>query len=313
MLRSNSKKILTLICIVFLCIALSVPAFAATEIPAPTPDFYVNDFAGILSQETHDTIMSLGPALADQTGAQVVVVTMNTLNGDDLLKFATDMYRSYGIGDKEHNRGLLMLIVKEDRDFKIEVGYGLEGVLNDAKLGRLTDSYIIPYLKNDQWDEGVINGYNAILEELKVEFSAELDNAKPFEYEEPSFIESFFSDWSGYALSAAPISLIIALILTKRREKGKMSKKAANRCIGGWLLALTIGFLIAFGFWVTLFMLFCSGIAALLGAAAAQPGGSYGTSSSYGSNTHRSSSSSGSSGYSGGGGSSGGGGISRKF
>ena len=68
---------------------------------------------------------------------------------------------------KKKNNGVLMLLSIQDRKSRIEVGYGLEGALNDAKTGRIQDNYMIPYFKEDNWHDGIKNGYNAILSEVE--------------------------------------------------------------------------------------------------------------------------------------------------
>ena len=69
---------------------------------------------------------------------------------------------------------MLLLLALEEREFRIEVGYGLEGALNDAKTGRIQDDYIIPYLKDDNWDEGIRNGYSKILQEVSNEYGVDV-------------------------------------------------------------------------------------------------------------------------------------------
>ena len=79
--------------------------------------------------------------LEKQTGAQIVVVTVQNLEGQSLEEYATELFRNYGIGDKEKNNGVLLLCAYEERQFRIEVGYGLEGTLTDGKTGRIQDEY----------------------------------------------------------------------------------------------------------------------------------------------------------------------------
>ena len=132
----------------------------------PTNQFYVNDYANIIDSEVEEYIMSRSVSLANETGAQIVVVTVPSLEGENLEKYATDLLRSFGIGDKEKNNGLLLLLALEERQFRVEVGYGLEVVLPDGLTGRYQDQYIIPYLKNNDWDNGIKNGYTAFYKKL---------------------------------------------------------------------------------------------------------------------------------------------------
>lgn len=157
------KKIIVITLLNLLIMLLLIPYSLAVN---PTRDFYVNDYAQILSNETEKHIIEKNVSLAAQTGAQIVVVTVPNLEGRDLESYATDLFRRFGIGDKKENNGLLLLLALEEREFRVEVGYGLEGILPDGKTGRMQDEYIIPYLKNNEWDKGVLNGFNAFLKEV---------------------------------------------------------------------------------------------------------------------------------------------------
>ena len=152
-------------------IALGFCAGYASAIVPQSELFYVNDAANILSAETEDYIFTQSLALADATTAQIVVVTVPNLEGRDLEGYATELFRSYGIGDAEKNNGLLILLALEDRQVRIEVGYGLEGALPDAKTGRLQDEYMIPYFKENNFDEGMLNGYKAFFREVAKEYN----------------------------------------------------------------------------------------------------------------------------------------------
>ena len=115
----------------------SVFAFTVVE---PTNNFYINDYANILSSETEKYILEKSSTLANKTNAQIVVVTIPSLNGASLEEYATTLFRKFGIGDKKENNGLLLLLALEERQMRIEVGYGLEGILPDGKTGRFQDS-----------------------------------------------------------------------------------------------------------------------------------------------------------------------------
>ena len=132
----------------------------------PTSEFYVNDYADILDDETEEYIVSHSKYLESKTGAQIVVVTVKNLEGKDLESYATELFRKFGIGDKDKNNGLLLLLALEERKFRVEVGYGLEERLTDGLTGRYQDQYIIPYLKNDDWNTGIKNGYSAFYKNL---------------------------------------------------------------------------------------------------------------------------------------------------
>ena len=141
--------------------------------PQPTEAFFVNDFADVLSQETEQMILQKGAALAEKTKAQVVVLTVNSLNNEPIEQYALNLGREWGIGDEEDNTGVLLLLAVEERETRIEVGYGLEGRLPDSKAGRFLDTYAIPYFREDNFDAGVRETYAALVNEVYVEFGLE--------------------------------------------------------------------------------------------------------------------------------------------
>ena len=301
-------------------ISLIYPA-AAAEIPAHTDDFYVNDFSGVLSAEAREYILNTNLDLNRKTGAQVVVVTMKSLNGDNLEQFATDMFRTYGIGDREKNNGILLLVITGDRQLRIEVGYGLESVINDAKAGRILDEEVIPYLKKNQWQKGILSGFNAIMKEVAAASGVEVpvnDAAvnelpavapKTTAKEEPPF----WKVWDYMMMIAMGISAIAGGVF------GAVLPYKSRYGIAPYLILVSLGFGIAYNIFIGLTAFFACGLFTLIGWAVTGKIDGPSTPvrrSGHSSHSHHSRSSSGSSShssYSGGGGSSGGGGASRSF
>ena len=130
--------------VLWLTIWLCIPASAAIRWN-PTDRFFVNDFADVISSEDEDRIYQAGVQLYEKTKAQVVAVTVPTLDGMDISDFGVQLGRQWGVGDKEKNNGVLLIFALEERRVRIEVGYGLEGALTDAKTGRLLDQYALPH------------------------------------------------------------------------------------------------------------------------------------------------------------------------
>lgn len=171
----NKKIKYILILAIFSIVLVTNSSYA---IVSQTKEFYVNDSANLLSAETEDYIINMNKTLEKQTGAQIVVVTVQNLEGQSLEEYATELFRDYGIGDKEKNNGVLLLCAYEERQFRIEVGYGLEGTLTDGKTGRIQDEYIIPYLKENNFNDGIRNGFNAVLKEVENEYGITIEGAE---------------------------------------------------------------------------------------------------------------------------------------
>lgn len=138
------KKAAAAFCGVLWCVMLfCVPASAA--IPwTPTDRFFVNDFADVISAEDEERIYQAGVQLFEKTKAQVVAVTVPSLEGMDIRDFGVQLGREWGVGEKEKDTGVVLILALEERQVRIEVGYGLEGILTDAKTGVILDEYARP-------------------------------------------------------------------------------------------------------------------------------------------------------------------------
>ncbi len=168
----------TVIAVLFFLI-LSPIGQAAISIPQVPSQTYVLDQANVLNDETEQTIVQLSTQLQQLTKAQVVVVTLESLNGVALEDYSLAILRGWGIGDEKLNNGLLILVSPSDRVSRIEVGYGLEGALPDAKTGQIQDEYMIPYFENSDFDSGILNGYAAIVKVIAQEYNVELNVSSP--------------------------------------------------------------------------------------------------------------------------------------
>ncbi|MCL2335072.1 MAG: TPM domain-containing protein [Endomicrobia bacterium] len=169
------KQILFAIAFLF----LFAPLVAEVKIPSkPGSSIYVQDYAGVLNAEIKSKIETDSEWLESKSKAQIVVVTVDSLNGAALEDYSLEILREWGIGDKNLNNGVLILVAIGDRKSRIEVGYGLEGVLTDAKTGRIQDEYMLPYFKEGKYGEGIANGYNAVLSEVLKEYGLKYDNLK---------------------------------------------------------------------------------------------------------------------------------------
>lgn len=177
--------------------------------PNPTTDFYVNDYANVLSSDTKAFILSNGVALEEKTTAQVAVATITSLEDRTIEEYSLELSRAWGIGDKEKNNGVLILLAPNERKIKIEVGYGLEGAINDSKAGRLMDQYALPYLKDNDWDKGIHNLYSAVLNEVYTEYGLTLpSDVKPIVTDKNT---SSSNNWGSIILVLIVIIIISSL------------------------------------------------------------------------------------------------------
>ena len=127
------------------------------------PQGFVSDWAGVFSAEQKADLDNRLAALKQANGAELSVVVLKTLQGGEINDFAAKLFAQWGIGQKGKDNGVLLLAAIDDHKMRIEVGYGLEGVLNDAKSGRIQDEYIIPRFKEGNYAQGLSDGVDALV------------------------------------------------------------------------------------------------------------------------------------------------------
>ncbi len=126
----------------------------------------LNDFAHLFSNSDSAQIQSLLDRLESDTTAQVVVVTMNTTAPDTPAEYRTKLFQAWGIGQKDKDNGLLILYSQQEHRIEVEVGYGLEGILPDSKVGSLLDQYYVPLRDQNQTVQGIIAFTKAVSQEI---------------------------------------------------------------------------------------------------------------------------------------------------
>lgn len=136
---------------IFLAILVSAiaPAYAA-----PTQDMMVTDNGEMLTEQDEQEISEMLYSINRQTGIEYLVYTIKSLNGEDIETCANRLFRTAGLGDKEKDNGLLLLISYDDRKFRLEVGYGLEGDIPDTQAANIINT-MTPYFKEGNYGDGV--------------------------------------------------------------------------------------------------------------------------------------------------------------
>lgn len=127
---------------------------------------YVCNPAGVLSQAACDSIDAMLYALEQQTGIETVVAALPSIGEEDCFDFCHKLLNQWGVGKKEKNNGLVVLLVTDQRCIQFYTGYGLEGVLPDAICKRIQTRYMIPFLKDGEWDAGMVAGLKATCRQL---------------------------------------------------------------------------------------------------------------------------------------------------
>jgi uncharacterized protein len=167
-----------LVCVILL-LGPSVLLTAESVNTLPSPTGYVNDFAGVLSPSTKQSVENLCTEVDRQAHAQIAVVTIKTIDGDQSIEeFATALEDKWKVGAKGTDRGVLMLLVMTPRRGRIEVGYGLEGILNDAKVAAIGRS-MVPAATQGDYNTAVPLGVGQIAQDIATDAGVTLTQVQP--------------------------------------------------------------------------------------------------------------------------------------
>jgi uncharacterized protein len=153
LINRRIPKIAAVFAAVALCIALPV---AALTVPSYTAR--VMDEAGVLSSSEKSEITSYLESLEDTTGIQIAVLTIPSLENEDLESYSIKVAQTWKLGDREKDNGALLLIAYAEHKVRIETGYGLEEKLTDAKCGLIIRNVITPKFRSGKYGEGIIEG-----------------------------------------------------------------------------------------------------------------------------------------------------------
>ena len=135
-------------------ILLAILAVAPRELAVPKNDGWVTDLAGMLSPTQERELETLMESYKQGTTHEIALLTIPSLEGDDLERFALRVGREWGIGGKGKNNGAILVVSKADRAVRIEVGRGLEGNLTDSISGRIIRNVIVPEFKQGRFAAG---------------------------------------------------------------------------------------------------------------------------------------------------------------
>ena len=203
--------------LLLVCAALAAPDF-------PQLTGRVVDTAGLLDAGTEASLTEKLDALEKQTTNQVVVVTLKSLGGETIETYGFQLGRHWGIGQKDQNNGALLIVAVKERKVRIEVGYGLEGIMSDAVSKSIIDLVIVPKFRVGNFSGGIIDGADMIINVLSgnaAELEARKKRAPPKSNDYPELSHwVFFIIWG--ALFFGPVGFaILAPILGEKIGKGR--------------------------------------------------------------------------------------------
>ncbi len=167
----------------FLIVGLAL-ALGAEPVSQLRPTGYVNDFAHVLEPSTIAQLTSIYQQIDQKAHAQIAVVTINSLEGSDIESYAVDLFKKWGIGSKSTDHGVLILLAVKDRKYRIEVGYGLEPILPDGKVGGFGRE-AVPYLRQNEYNSALILMTSRVADVIAQDAGVTLTGARPQAPAEP--------------------------------------------------------------------------------------------------------------------------------
>jgi uncharacterized protein len=192
---------------------------------------YVTDLANVISPATKAQLEALCAEVQQKTGAQIAVVTINSLDGQSKEDYAADLYKHLGVGSKQSNRGVLLLVAPKERQYRIEVGYGLEPVINDARAGDIGRA-MVPALRQQDYSAAIVLATTRLAQLIAADKGVQLNGVPANKPRAPSSGVSWWVPWL--------IIVIIFLIIRALSRAGPGGRGGPRSGGGGsalpWLL-----------------------------------------------------------------------------
>jgi len=155
----SKRFLIALFLNLYACISL---AAASTPEPPAVPRDYVVDLAGVMPGDTQARLNAYLKELEQKTSAQVLVLTVETLNGQSIEEFSFQTKEQWRLGQKGKDNGVLIVVAVKDRKYRFEIGYGLESVLPDSMVGSIGREYMVPYFKRGDYGTGIYTAAIAV-------------------------------------------------------------------------------------------------------------------------------------------------------
>ncbi len=163
----KEKKLFNSLRFVLLIVFFALPSLVFAKVNVPVQTAWIMDNANIIDSATKAQLETYLESINEKTGVQIAVFTVNSIKevaGEDLTieEYATSVFEKWGLGQKNKDNGILLLVAMDSRSLRIEVGYGLEEVLTDTKCGLIIRNFIAPEFKNGDYSAGIKTGVETI-------------------------------------------------------------------------------------------------------------------------------------------------------
>lgn len=172
-LRAKKWKVASFLLFSLLVLILITSPLNSEELPLPIG--YVNDFAGVMDEASKARITEIARALREATGAEIAVATVETIAPyASIEEYSIELATKWGIGKRGEDTGILFLLAMKERKVRLEVGYGLEGIIPDGLAGQIIDRSVLPSLKEGDYGTGLLRGVEAVAGIIAKEYNVDL-------------------------------------------------------------------------------------------------------------------------------------------
>lgn len=227
----KARRIISILAALVLCAALASSAFAIVD---QSDSFYAADYANVLSSSTEQMIIDYNGALEQQCqGAQIVVVTVDYLDGMTSDAYAYQLFNSWGVGSSEYNNGMLLLLAVQENKAWLAYGLGLNSLLSSQSVDSMLNEYFWPDFDKGNYDNAVTKLFNALLNWYDDEYNSSVANAGTVQSAAGSS-NNYSGDYYTYGISYAirrivRIGIIVLILLVVFGGNGR------GRGGGSWL------------------------------------------------------------------------------
>jgi uncharacterized protein len=156
----------------FILLFLSQVCFGQANLPMPS--HYVADYTGAVTDADEKKLNGVLQELEQKTGVQYIILTVRTTGGVPIEQFSIELAQKWQLGQTDKDNGMLFTIATEDRRYRFEVGYGLEGFITDAYCGRVQREVLAPYLRKNQYSRGILEANFQVINRIAEEYNVEL-------------------------------------------------------------------------------------------------------------------------------------------
>jgi uncharacterized protein len=155
-------------------VTLILTGLSNAQVEVPTPKNFVADYANVVNDTHERELNGILKELEQKTGTQYIILTVQTTGELTIEQFSIELAEKWKLGQKGKDNGMLFVIATADRKYRFEVGYGLEGFITDRSCGQVGRDFLVPYLKKDNYSEGIYQANLKIIQKIADEYEVNL-------------------------------------------------------------------------------------------------------------------------------------------